>query len=120
MVGVGLTLLGPLCGAGEWPGNSALVAVSKVTADGVLYRLGRGTPPQESAMRRTTAASGPVAYWPLEDGSSATQLASALPGEQAMTATGTITVGGPADWALGSRVIRYGTQAVVDLAAGPG
>ncbi|MFJ3173798.1 hypothetical protein ACIPJK_23865 [Streptomyces roseus] len=52
-------------------------------AAGILRRLGRGAKPLDSTLRRslpTLGASGPVAYWPMEDGSDATRAASAVVG----------------------------------------
>ena len=93
-----------------------------VTAHGVLYRLRpvAGKPPALSPMRRTIAASGPVAYWPCEDGTISTQAASAVPGVPAMTVTGAIrfapvdqiNVSGDGGFA------RIGTVALADLAGG--
>jgi hypothetical protein len=54
-----------------WPpswnhkGNDAWISVQ---AAGVMRRLGQGASPLRSAARRGTEASGPVAYWPLDDG----------------------------------------------------
>jgi hypothetical protein len=67
---------------------------------GLTRRLTQGTPPAQSALYRAYATlSGslaplggllaPVAYWPCEDGSGATSLASALPGGSPMAVTGT-------------------------------
>jgi len=67
----------------------------KVTAPfqaaGVLQRLSTGNPPSLSALHRTTLAAGPVAYWSMEDGTDATQFASALVGGSPMTALTDIT-----------------------------
>ncbi|MGW4467466.1 hypothetical protein [Micromonospora sp. NPDC004704] len=54
----------------RWPGNSAKQALATITANGVLYRLDRGTPPALSAPIRYLARVTPVpaACWPLEDG----------------------------------------------------
>ena len=48
------------------------------TASGLTRRLNQGKSPA-SAMRRTIGTTNPIAYWPLEDESSATQGASGLP-----------------------------------------
>ncbi|QBI56794.1 hypothetical protein [Streptomonospora litoralis] len=40
-------------------------------ASGVLRRLGQGTAPEQSALRRFINARSPVAYWPLTDGATA-------------------------------------------------
>lgn len=75
-----------------WPvkwGTPYDVRVS-VTAAGILRRLGQGAAPLQSAMRRefsNPARTSIVAYWPLEDGSGASEFASALPGAAPMRIT---------------------------------
>ncbi len=63
----------------------------KLSASGLLRRLGSVTATANSAMRRAytrvladTTGIAPVCYWPFEDLSAATQLASGLPGQQPM------------------------------------
>lgn len=66
-----------------------------IEAQGVLRRLGQGASPLRSPIyRELTANWRPpmVAYWPMEDGSDSTTLASAV-GGQPMTITGTPQVG---------------------------
>jgi hypothetical protein len=67
-----------------------------VTAAGMLRRLQQGTPPVVSAMTRgyttLTGALAPVAYWPCEDGTAATSLASALSAAPPMSVSGTPTL----------------------------
>ncbi|THA82720.1 hypothetical protein [Streptomyces sp. A0592] len=55
-----------------------------IAAAGILRRLGRGAKPLASTLRRSlpTLGSGPVAYWPMEDGSDSTRAASAIVGVQ--------------------------------------
>lgn len=69
--------------------------VTPVDAAGILRRLGAGSRPLNSAMFRTMIGIGgdyvPLQYWPLEDGQTATQAASGLPGGPAMTLTGSAT-----------------------------
>jgi hypothetical protein len=62
-----------------------------VEASGVLRRLGQGAAALKSTIYRgmTTLASPPKAYWPCEDGTDATQIASAFPGHPPMTLIGT-------------------------------
>jgi hypothetical protein len=61
-------------------------AITKVTANGLLRRLGQGNKPIQSAMRHyTPAVAGLLAYWPMEDDASAPALASALPDGRLMT-----------------------------------
>jgi hypothetical protein len=60
-----------------------------VSASGILRRLNQGRTPLRSALYRSVVASNPIAYWPLEDKSSATQAASGLTGRSAMAVSGT-------------------------------
>jgi hypothetical protein len=64
-----------------------------VVAKGVLYRAqpATGKPPPRSPMRRTIAASGPVAYIPLESGTAGVQGGSAVSGSTPATTSGTVT-----------------------------
>lgn len=60
-------------------------------AAGILRRLGAGSGTLRSVMYRamvTLAATQPLAYWPCEDGTDATQLASGLPGGSPMSIAG--------------------------------
>ncbi|MFF0512420.1 hypothetical protein [Streptomyces sp. NPDC004250] len=59
-----------------------------VQAAGVLRRLGRGTKALDSALRRRIPSYGPLAYWPLEEGSEATQGYSPIAGVKPLTAKG--------------------------------
>jgi hypothetical protein len=60
-----------------------------ITASGILQRLGqRKAPLQSTLRRRLTTASGMIAYWPMEDGTGATQAASPLAGVSPMRASG--------------------------------
>lgn len=52
-----------------------------IQVDGIMRRLGQGSSPVQSTLRRgTLAAANVLAYWPLEDDDSATFFASALGG----------------------------------------
>ncbi|MFI7072044.1 hypothetical protein [Micromonospora sediminicola] len=109
------------CGfVSSWPprwdptGNDSTV---QIQADGVLRRLSQGSPPARSPLRRTIAATAPAAYWPGEDGTVAKQLASAVAGHPAMTVTGSAAFVQVAD-AGTTNVQRYGSSALVNLAAG--
>lgn len=66
-----------------------------VQPSGLLRRLTQGTPPVFSALYRAyvraTGSSVPLAYWPCEDGTGATQLAAAI-GPSAMSVAGTPTL----------------------------
>lgn len=65
-----------------------------IQAAGLLRRLGQGTAPIGSAMyramTRAAATLKPAAYWPGEDGSNSTQIASGM-GGPAMQVTGPVT-----------------------------
>ncbi|MGH3599817.1 MAG: hypothetical protein ACRDQH_06000, partial [Pseudonocardiaceae bacterium] len=69
----------------EWPQRwdlSGNDVYAPVEAAGIRRRLGQGTSPLASALRRGNLAVTPpvLAYWPCEDGKSATTLASAVGG----------------------------------------
>ena len=83
----------------EWPTNADISASDiyiPITAYGQLRRLSQGTPPSLSAMFRaytkTNSATNVVAYWPCEDGTGATALASGLSGHTPMQFTGSPTL----------------------------
>jgi hypothetical protein len=63
-----------------------------IQGSGRWRRLVAGSPPTYSALYRAfvrlTGTTAPVAYWPCEDGSNATTIASGLPGLAAMSFTG--------------------------------
>lgn len=82
-----------------------------LTAQGRLYQLTQGASPARSATRRTVGASSPVAYWPCEDGSGATQLAAAV-GSNAAALQG--------DVFPGSMTGPVGTEPVCDFSVGTG
>lgn len=110
------------CGfVSSWPprwdksGNDATVPIQ---ADGVLGRLGKGSPPARSPLRRTISAAGPVAYWPGEDGESASALASAIPGHPPMAVSGTVAFTPVADYTGTTRTLKFGSSSLVDLSGG--
>lgn len=88
----------------SWPqrwdisGNDVWVPME---AQGVLRRLGQGSSPLYSSMRRAITGAGatvrighdllPIAYWPLEDGTDSNRAASGLPSGVPMLTTGTVT-----------------------------
>jgi hypothetical protein len=89
----------------SWPsrwdvsGNDVSVPVQ---AAGILRRLGQGAKVLQSAMRReleSPSRAGIVAYWPGEDDTDATQIASAIGGHPAMTVTGDVDMAAYSDWA---------------------
>ncbi|MFB7171080.1 hypothetical protein ACFCYM_09695 [Streptomyces sp. NPDC056254] len=68
----------------QWKSDKDIT--TPIVAAGILRRLGQGRKPLSSTLRRTMGAlsGGPVAYWPMEDGRTATQAASAVVGVQAL------------------------------------
>ncbi|MFE7853755.1 hypothetical protein [Streptomyces sp. NPDC057403] len=74
----------------SWPPkwSTARYVTVAASAAGILRRLGQGAAPLASPMRReftNPARTSIVAYWPMEDGSTATEFASGLPGGPAMS-----------------------------------
>lgn len=65
--------------------DRTMVAAQTIEIGGLLRQLERGPSGARSAATRYTAASTPVAYWPLEDGVDSTQAASGLPGGSPLT-----------------------------------
>lgn len=90
-------------------GKFAYVAV---TASGTTRRLGSGSKPLRSALYRATLADGPIEYWPLEDGTSAGQGASAV-SRAALAVTST-----PVNFAQDTTGLPGGTEALPDLSGG--
>lgn len=73
-----------------WPvtwGTPHNVRVS-ITAAGILRRLGQGAKPLDSTLRRAIPTHRPLAYWPMEDGESATQAASPIEGVRPLLLSG--------------------------------
>lgn len=70
--------------------TNAYNVTTPIAAAGILRRLGRGAKPLASTLRRSlpTLGSGPVGYWPMEDGSDSTQAASAVVGVQPLRVSG--------------------------------
>lgn len=77
-----------LVGEASWRPERAIKgdAWTKVEIAGVLQRIGRGTDPLKSALRRALERSGPAAYWPLEDGAGAGDGTSGIVGGLPVTA----------------------------------
>ncbi|MFD7990731.1 hypothetical protein [Streptomyces mexicanus] len=75
----------------EWPqkwqpdGSDSWVPLQ---ASGILRRLGQGKKALQSTLRRRVPSGGPLAYWPMEDGTTATQAASGLDGGTPLAVTG--------------------------------
>jgi hypothetical protein len=79
----------------SWPPkwDTARYVTVSASAAGILRRLGQGATPLQSPMRReftNPARTSIVAYWPMEDGSTAASFASALPAGSPLT---TVTTG---------------------------
>lgn len=76
----------------EWPNRwdpSGTDVYVPVQAQGIMRRLGQGAAPLDSTLRRRVAADASVvAYWPMEDGTGATQAYSPLAGVQPMPVSG--------------------------------
>lgn len=58
-----------------------------VEAAGILRRLGQGAKALDSTLRRRIPSYAPLAYWPMEDGSTATRAASPIAGVAPLTLT---------------------------------
>ncbi|WP_433319169.1 hypothetical protein [Micromonospora chersina] len=74
--------------------------------------------PARSPLRRTIAASGALAYWPVEDGRVAGQAASAVAGHPPLAVTGTVSFRPVDDYVDLGYTVRFGTSALADLSAG--
>jgi hypothetical protein len=96
----------------SWPtlANEPTVAL---VATGILRRLGQGVAPAQSALRRALGSSSPVAYWPMEDGASASHAASGLTGGAPLVVTG-----GSVNF--GSAAGPPGSASLPDFSAGGG
>ncbi len=68
-----------------WSGRTAHGATVAMSAHGVLGRLQRGNPPARGPVERAMTAAPPAWGWRLDDGQTAQQLASGLPGGRPMT-----------------------------------
>jgi len=78
--------------------TSGRVRTAAISASGVLRRLGQGEAPIRSALYRSisTTTTGQVAYWPIEDGPSASTAASSVAGVPALSGPG-VTFGSTSD-----------------------
>ena len=75
----------------EWPpkwSRSEADAWTPIEAAGILRRLNQGKKPLDSTLRRRIPSGNPVAYWPLEDGSAATQFSSPIAGVRPLRTSG--------------------------------
>lgn len=71
----------------SWHPSGAHAWVAAQTA-GILRRLRRSTAALDSTLRRRIPSGSPVAYWPLEEGSQATQFYSPIPGVRPLRTSG--------------------------------
>lgn len=71
----------------RWGRTGALITVGG-EASGILRRLTQGKKALDSTLRRRIPAYSPVAYWPMEEGPDATQVASPIPGVRPFTPVG--------------------------------
>ncbi|MGW3442167.1 hypothetical protein [Streptomyces sp. NPDC001076] len=74
----------------DWPTTSSRGGhLIKVTGEGagILRRLNQGKKPLASTLRRRIPSFAPVAYWPMEEGSDATQAYSPIANVRPLTAT---------------------------------
>lgn len=60
----------------------------QITATGTLQQIGQGSEPLLSALRRGIPDTSPIAYWPCEDGSGSTLVASGISGGKSMRVIG--------------------------------
>ncbi|MET7867988.1 hypothetical protein [Micromonospora taraxaci] len=98
-----------------------MASAVRITASGILRRVQQGAQAALSPLRRTIAASNPVAYWPGEDGVLASQAGSATSGAAALAVTGTVEFTPVGDYTIFTgTTTRYGTTAVANLKAGGG
>ncbi|MER7798996.1 hypothetical protein ABTX71_01560 [Streptomyces parvulus] len=75
----------------SWTPDEADSWVS-MTASGILRRMSQGKKALQSTLRRSIPRFSPLAYWPLEEGSAATQAYSPIPGVPTLALSGV-------DWA---------------------
>lgn len=95
---------------GQWDVSDTDVWVP-VEGSGVLRRLNQGTKPLRSAIYRTLTRETVdhiKAYWPCEDSSGSTSLASALSGGAAMKITGAVSPNSYAGFAASDSIVTLG------------
>jgi len=87
--------------------TSRRFAVSDVVASGIKRRIGQGNSPLKSPLVRAVLDPLPVAAWTLDDASTATQAASAVPGGSTLISSGSsvATYGAAASDLLGATAV---------------
>ncbi|MDX2702139.1 hypothetical protein PV350_04670 [Streptomyces sp. PA03-6a] len=101
----------------EWPqrwDTSGTDIWTPIEASGILRRLQQGASPIHSSIYRgitsPTATDPPLAYWPCEDGSTATSFASALTGGTPMTWVGAPTLATDSSFACSEPLPTVGSS----------
>jgi hypothetical protein len=95
----------------EWD-TGGFDVITRVEASGVLRRLSQGVTPAKSPVYREFTSpfrENVIAYWPMEDGSEATSIASAFDGHPAMSIIGTVTPAAYSEWTASDPVLTIGT-----------
>lgn len=90
----------------EWD-TGGFDVVTRVEAAGIMRRLGQGAVAAKSPMYRefvSPSRTNIVAYWPMEDGENATELASGLDDHPPLRITGTVTPAAYSSWAASDPV----------------
>lgn len=92
----------------EWPPSwdpTGTDVYVNIVANGVLRRLAQGAPLRSALYRYITGlANAPLSYWPGEDGSSATSLASGVSGGFPMTWTGSPSLASDTSFAASAAI----------------
>lgn len=104
--------------------ESGTLAFVDVTASGRLQRARTSGTPVHSALHRkllgATDGFTPHAYYPCEDGSGATRVASAFPGHQPLQVSGPVSFGSASDLAGSDPLPSIAENGVIGGALGPG
>lgn len=105
--------------------DSGRAAVVDVVAYGRLQRIRDQAQPVRSALHRrmlglSSGGIAPHAYYPLEDGSGATRVASAFPGHQPLQPSGPVSFGGVSDLPGSDPLPTLGDSGLIGGALGPG
>lgn len=113
----------------SWDSPGGTVPVATLSASGVMRRLAQGSDPLRSALYRYhTLNAAPAEYWPLEEGTAATQAAPAVPGGapgtfaptvQSGTLYGKVAWGGDTDNPATERAVQVSAGGVLTLPTRP-